>query len=172
MDNEVANANGMDQFLPGEAVGEDISDKYLTFFVEEQIFGLCISNVTSIIQMQEITSMPELPYYVKGIISMRGLVIPIININLRFGKMEQEYTDRTCIIILEMGEHQVGVIVDAVEEVLDILPEDISPRPTLAGQSANYVTGIGKVGGKMVLLLDSHLLVGNDMGMFDMISSI
>ncbi len=165
-ENEIVNE--LEQFLPGDVVpGADVSDKYLTFMVENQLFGLSISNVNGIIQMQPITPMPELPYYVKGIINMRGLVVPIINVNLRFGKMEQEYSDRTCIITLEIGKNQVGIIVDAVEEVLDIEPEAISPRPPLAGQAASYVTGIGKVGAKMVLILDSHLLVGDEMAMYE-----
>ena len=151
----------------------DVSNKFLTFFIENKLFGLSIINVNGITQMQEITPMPELPHYVKGIINMRGTVMPLIDVNLRFGNMEQPYTDRTCIITLEVGGNRVGFIVDAVDAVIDIPQETISPPPPLTGSTAGYVTGIGKcgeAGTKIVLLLDSYSMVGES-GM-DMVGSI
>lgn len=154
------------QRMREEDVTGDLSRKYLTFLVESQTFGLPIRNVNGIIQMQEITTVPELPAHVKGVINMRGRVVPIIDVNLRFGKAEQTYTQRTCIIILETEQGQVGIIVDEVREVLDIPEEDISPRPAMVAQGNSYVDGIGKVGGKMVLLLDSKLLVGQEIAAY------
>ncbi|MCL2578850.1 MAG: chemotaxis protein CheW [Oscillospiraceae bacterium] len=148
---------------------QDVSNKFLTFFIENKLYGLAITNVNGITQIQEITPMPELPYYVKGIINMRGTVIPLIDVNLRFGNMEQPYTDRTCIITLEISGNQVGFIVDAVEAVLDIPDESISPPPPITGSTSGYITGIGKCGDngtKIVLLLDSYALVGE--AAFDM----
>lgn len=155
--------NRLEEYFPGdETIDTDEADKYLTFFVGEQVYGLSIRQVNGIIQMQEITSMPELPYYIKGIINMRGTVIPVLSVHLRFGQAEQEYHERTCIIILDRGDSQAGVIVDAVEAVLDIPPESIAPHPAMASQGESFVTGIAKVGGgKMVLLLDTDLLVGD-----------
>ena len=154
---------GIHQMLQSDDSLADIANKYLTFLVENQTFGLSIRNVNGIIQMQEITPVPELPAHVKGIINMRGMVVPIIDVNLRFGKAEQVYNERTCIIILETEQGQVGIIVDAVKEVLEIPPADISPRPAMGAQSASYINGIGKIGPKIVLLLDSKLLVGQEM---------
>ena len=148
---------------------QDVSNKFLTFFIENKLYGLSIVNVNGITQIQEITPMPELPYYVKGIINMRGTVIPLIDVNLRFGNMEQPYTDRTCIITLEISGNQVGFIVDAVEAVLDIPDENISAPPPITGSTSGYITGIGKcgeAGTKIVLLLDSYALVGE--AAFDM----
>lgn len=157
---------GIHQMFGAEDSSSDISNKYLTFLVEGQTFGLSISNVNGIIQMQEITPMPELPPHVKGIINMRGMVVPIIDVNLRFGKEEQVYTERTCIIILETEKGQVGIIVGEVKEVLDIPAKDVSPRPAVASQGSSYVNGIGKLGTKIVLLLDSGLLVGQEMASY------
>ncbi|MGI6404636.1 MAG: chemotaxis protein CheW [Oscillospiraceae bacterium] len=155
--------SGIQHLLQTEDVGADMANKYLTFLVENQTFGLSIRNVNGIIQMQEITPVPELPAHVKGVINMRGTVVPIIDVNLRFGKAEQTYNERTCIIILETEQGQVGIIVDAVKEVLEIPAEDISPRPAMGTKHASYINGIGKLGDKIVLLLDSKLLVGQEM---------
>lgn len=158
----------MDQTIP-DLPTADLEDKHLTFFVSDQLFSLSIAAVIEIVQIQEITPMPELPFYAKGIINMRGRVIPVIDLNLRFGKMEQEYTERTCIIILEINGAQVGFIVDAVEEVRDLPADSISPPPAISGRVSSYVVGIGKLpGGKMVLVLDSRLLVSDGMDFFDM----
>jgi len=153
----------MDALLQDSETPQDVSNKFLTFFIENKLYGLSIVNVNGITQIQEITPMPELPHYVKGIINMRGTVIPLIDVNLRFGNMEQEYTDRTCIITLEISGNQVGFIVDAVEAVLDIPQESISLPPPLTGSASGYITGIGKTGeggSKIVLLLDSYSMVG------------
>ena len=142
---------------------QDVSNKFLTFFIGGKLYGLSIINVNGITQIQEITPKPELPFYVKGIINMRGTVIPLIDVNLRFGNMEEPYTDRTCIITLEISGNQVGFIVDAVEAVLDIPDENISPPPPITGSTSGYITGIGKCGErgtKIVLLLDSYALMG------------
>jgi len=160
--------NSMDTLLQDAHDGQntqDVSNKFLTFFIENKLYGLSIINVNGITQIQEITPMPELPHYVKGIINMRGTVIPLIDVNLRFGNMEQPYTDRTCIITLEVGGNQVGFIVDAVEAVLDIPEESISAPPPLTGSTSGYITGIGKCGEggtKIVLLIDSNAMVGGE----------
>jgi len=142
---------------------QDDTNKFLTFFCSEKLYGLSIANVNGITQLQDITAMPDLPYYVKGIINLRGVVIPLVDVNLRFGNAEQEYTDRTCIITLEVGGNRIGFIVDAVDAVVDIPQEIISPPPPLAGNLSGYVTGIAKTGEsgtRLVLLLDSNAMVG------------
>ena len=165
----------MDMMLQDNQGSQDVSNKFLTFFIGSKLYGLSIVNVNGITQIQEITPMPELPYYVKGIINMRGTVIPLIDVNLRFGNMEQEYTDRTCIITLEIGGNQVGFIVDAVEAVMDIPGESISSPPPLTGSGSGYITGIGKTGengSKIVLLLDSYSMVGEVAMNFGAVSGV
>jgi len=141
----------------------DVTNKFLTFFAQDKLYGLTIANVNGITQMQDITEMPELPHYVKGIINLRGVVIPLVDVNLRFGNPEQEYTDRTCIVTLEVGGNRIGFIVDAVDAVVDIPEENISPPPALTGSLSGYVVGVAKTGEggtKLVLLLDSNAMVG------------
>ncbi|MCL2068772.1 MAG: chemotaxis protein CheW [Oscillospiraceae bacterium] len=145
-----------------EAANYDLSHKFLTFRVAGQYFGIAIQTVIEILQLQEITPMPELPYYSKGIINMRGRVVPIIDLSLRFNKPEQEYSDRTCIIIVDINGTYVGFLVEAVEEVRDIDREMISPPPAYVNDgSSTYVIGIGKLERYMVLLLDGKLILSD-----------
>jgi len=141
------------------APDSDVSAKYLTFQIDGQHYGVSIANVIEIVQIQPVTELPELPFYAKGVINLRGRVIPLIDVNLRFGKPEREYTDRTCVIIVDIDSVYVGLIVDAVEEVLEIDGGLVTPPPSFsADASARYVTGIGKLDKYMVLLLNSRLL--------------
>jgi len=147
---------------------DDLSNKYLTFKIDGQMYGISIANVIEIVKIQPATTMPELPFYAKGIINLRGRVLPLIDVNLRFNKPEQEYTDRTCIIIVDIDDKHVGFIVDAVDEVLDIDSEKISPPPAFSGGGQNrFVTGVGKMEKHIVLLLNARLLVSDDMMSYD-----
>ena len=159
-------SKNMDSLLQDAQDGinaQDVANKFLTFFAHGKLYGLTIANVNGITQIQEITAMPELPHYVKGIINLRGVVVPLVDVNLRFGNEEQEYTDRTCIITLEVGGNRIGFIVDAVDAVIDIPEENISPPPPLTSNLSGYVTGVAKTGEggtRLVLLLDSFTMVG------------
>ncbi len=126
-------------------ITEEARNRYLTFFIDCQQFGLPITEIVQITQMQEIIAMPGQSNYIKGIINLRGQIIPIIDIRLRFGKQEAEFTERTCIIIAHVGENDVGLIVDTVGEVIDIGREQISPPPQIGIESSHvndYLTGI------------------------------
>jgi purine-binding chemotaxis protein CheW len=151
---------------------DDISMKYLTFRIGDQFFGISIENVISIVQVEAATPLPELPYYAKGIINLRGRVVPLIDVNLRFGRPEPEYNDRTCIIIIDIGGVHVGFIVEAVEEVKDVEESQISSPPRFTGGMENrYVTGVYKAKDRMILLLDSRLLFSDEeFSMFESIS--
>lgn len=151
--------NDMNEILQLSASDGDLSTKYLTFLIDGQHYGLSIANVIEIVQILPMTEMPDIPYYAKGIINLRGRVVPLIDVNLRFGKPEREYTDRTCIIIVDINGEHMGMIVDEVEEVLDIDGSLISPPPSFsAGSSSRYITGIGRLDKNTVLLLDSRLV--------------
>ncbi len=134
--------------------------KYLTFALGAEVFGIEIRHVTEIIGMQAITKVPEVPAYVKGIINLRGKIIPLIDMRLKFNKESIPYDDRTCIIVIEVKQIPVGLIVDNVDEVLNISDENIaSPPETKTNADNKYIQGIGKAGDKVQLLLDCEELL-------------
>ncbi|WP_371372582.1 chemotaxis protein CheW [Sporomusa aerivorans] len=143
---------------------ETQQDKYLTFALDGEFYGIEITYVTEIIGgIQAITPVPELPGYVKGIINLRGRIIPVMDVRLRFRKEAREYTDRTCIIVIELQQVTVGLIVDTVAEVTVIPSVDIVPPPEGAkGGNNRYIKGIGKVGDEVRLLLDCYRLISQD----------
>jgi len=137
--------------------------RFLAFTLGNECYGLEIRYVTEIIGMQEISGIPEAPAYIKGIINLRGMIIPVIDVRLKFKKPEAEYTDRTCIIVVDTGEVSVGLIVDEVYEVLTIDDGDIAPPPDIRiGVKSKYLAGIGKSEGRVILLLDSKNLFFSD----------
>lgn len=135
--------------------------KFLTFVLGNEVYGLEIQYVTEIIGgIQAITEVPELPPYVKGIINLRGKIIPVIDVRLRFNKAPKEYNDRTCVIVIDIRDISVGLIVDAVAEVMNIPEEEIVPPPEVSkGVQNRYIRGIGKVGSEVKLLLDCEKLI-------------
>ena len=137
--------------------------KYLTFTLGSEDYGLDIKYVTEIIGIQEITEVPELPEYIRGIINIRGKIIPVMDVRLRFRKSFREYNDRTCIVVVETEDISVGLIVHAVSEVISIQDEDIVKPPDLNKKLGNkYIKGIGKVKNEVKLLLDCNKLLGSD----------
>jgi len=140
-------------------------DKYLTFHLNEEEYGIEIRQVTEIIGIQGITSVPDMPYYVKGVINLRGKVIPVMDVRMRFNINEIEYNDRTCIIVINVSGYPVGLIVDYVSEVLDIPKSNIEPPPRLhKAEGHQFVQGMGKVGDKVKILLNAdRLLFGEDL---------
>lgn len=148
---------------------DDISMKYLTFKIGGQFYGVSIENVISIIQIEPATPLPELPYYAKGIINLRGRVVPLVDVNLRFGRAEPEYDERTCIIIVDIDGVYVGFIVESVEEVKDVEDSRVSPPPRFSsGMENRYITGVYKDNNQMILLLNSRLLFSDEeFGLFE-----
>ncbi len=141
--------------------GEDTQeDKYLTFVIGKEDFGIEIRYVTEIIGIQGITEVPDMPHYVKGVINLRGKVITVMDIRLRFGVIERPYDDRTCIIVININEQPVGLIVDRVLEVLDIQKSEIEPPPIMKkGKSNRFIQGMGKVGDQVKMLLNANKLL-------------
>lgn len=137
--------------------------RFLTFTLEKEVFGIEIKYVTEIIGIQSITKVPEVPHYVKGIINLRGKIIPVIDMRIKFGKDPAEYDDRTCIIVIDISEVSVGLIVDNVDEVLTIDDEGIAAPPAnKTGFENRYIKGIGKANGQVQLLLDCERLLKAD----------
>lgn len=147
--------------------GEDTQkDKFLTFSLGTEVYGIEIKFVTEIIGMQSVTQIPDLPEYVKGIINLRGKIIPVVDVRLRFKKMYREYNDRTCIVVVDIKGVALGLIVDAVEEVLIIAAQEIvlPPQFNTGSDHHHFIKGIGKVGTDVKLILDSdRLLSDNEM---------
>jgi len=137
--------------------------RFLTFTLEDEVYGIEIKYVTEIIGIQLITKVPEVLDYVKGIINLRGKIIPVIDVRLKFGKESIEYNDRTCIVVIDIAEVSVGLIVDNVDEVLTINDQDIAAPPAnKTGFENKYIKGIGKSGDKVQLLLDCERLLKTD----------
>jgi purine-binding chemotaxis protein CheW len=137
--------------------------RFLTFSIGNENYGIEIRHVTEIIGIQEITVVPELPHYIKGIINLRGKIIPVLDVRLRFKREPKDYNDRTCIIVVDIMDASVGLIVDEVSEVITIEDENIVPPPSIkSGFHNNYVKGIGKVGNDVKLLLDCDKLLNYD----------
>lgn len=134
--------------------------RFLTFSIGKEVYGIEIKYVTEIINIQKITDIPELPDYIQGIINLRGKIIPVLDVRLRFKKESKEYSDRTCIIVVDIEDISVGLIVDSVAEVTTIAENDIVPPPDVnTGFSNRYIKGIGKVGDEVKLLLDCTRLL-------------
>ncbi|MBN2510395.1 MAG: purine-binding chemotaxis protein CheW [Spirochaetales bacterium] len=136
-------------------------NKYLLFRLAGEVYGIMIGYVTDIIELKPVTYIPDMPAYVKGVINLRNKIIPVIDLRIRFGMPEREYDDRTCIIVITMGELSVGFIVDTVTEVKEILDTDISDPPKFneSGIDASYIAGLGKVHDEVKILIDvEHVL--------------
>lgn len=136
---------------------------FMTFQAGKEFFGVNISYVKQIIAMQPITVVPEVEDYIKGLINLRGKIIPVIDVRVRFKMKPKDYTDRTCIIVVDVKSTVVGLIVEKIAEVDTILDADIVPPPTLGGRGTNehskYVYGLAKTGETVKLLLDPEKLI-------------
>lgn len=139
---------------------DDMKGRFLTFLVDKELYGIGLRNVMEIVGIQPITQLPEMPDYIKGIVNLRGKIIPVMDVRLRFKKPGQDYHDRTCIIVIDYKDLSVGLIVDSVCEVLAIPDEDIVDKPEINSKgSRGYISSVGKIGERVILLLDSEKLM-------------
>lgn len=140
-----------------------ILGKVMTFYVGEQVYGVEINDVVEIIEVPQITKVPSLPNYIKGIINVRSKVVPVIDIRLRFGKEEIPYTSRTCTIILSRDDISVGVIVDSVADVEDIFANDITATPDNRSVNTNaFIQYMIRSGENVKLILDVEKLLNDE----------
>lgn len=132
-----------------------IGGKFLTFFLAEEAYGLEILKVHEIIGMMPITRVPRTPEFIRGVINLRGKVIPVVDLRCKFGMPAGEQTDQTCTIVVEVGSIEMGIVVDKVSEVLDINANQIDDAPSFGvAVNTDFVLGIGKTGDKVTILLD------------------
>ncbi len=160
MARELADMNSELGDLQDDEEDDTIADMYLTFDLGNEDYGIGIMFVTEIVGMQNITEVPDMPDFVKGVVNLRGQVIPVVDVRLRFNMKPREYDERTCIIVLSIRDVQIGLVVDTVNEVLTIDDSQISPPPKVAtANSARYIKGMGKVDEEVKILLDGEKLL-------------
>ena len=154
----------------GGAVVSKINEapaQYLTFSLGGEMFGVGILNVKEIIEYGNLTEIPMMPAFIRGVINLRGSVVPVIDLSARFGSKTTEVGRRTCIVIVEVPDedtrHDIGIIVDAVSEVLEIPGSEIEPPPSFGAKiRADFIFGMGKVAGKFVILLEINKVLSVD----------
>lgn len=143
------------------------SQQYVTFSLAEEVFAIGIQQVREIIEYDNVTTVPMMPTFVKGVINLRGSVVPVIDLSARFGRGMGEINRRTCIVIVEIGLgeelQELGVVVDAVSEVLEIPSTEIEPPPAFGTKiRADFISGIGKVNERFVILLNVDKVLAID----------
>ena len=152
---------------PENEVGEEDEDtmegKYLSFPLHNVVYGVEIRCVTEVIRFQEITAVPHMPEFMKGVINLRGRVIPTMDVRNRFLIPDREYDDRTCIVVVDIDQIAVGLIVDTVTGVVSIEAKDVEPPPkTRQTGDMQFILGMGKHDGKIIVLLNVHKLLRED----------
>ncbi len=152
---------------------EQRAGKYLTFVLADETYGFEILKVREIIGMMDITSIPRTPDFVHGVINLRGKIIPVIDLRLKFGMPSTEQTEETCIIVVNIADVEVGTVVDQVSEVLDVAGADIEDAPSFGvSVDTDFILGMGKAEDRVTILLDVDKVFGDgDMGALTKIAS-
>ena len=159
--------------LPGAALptavagAGDVPAQYLTFSLAGEMFAVGILNVKEIIEFGHLTEVPMMPAFIRGVINLRGAVVPVIDLAARFGAKPTEVARRTCIVILEVIDQEahsdIGIMVDAVSEVLEIPPGEIEPPPSFGAKiRADFISGMGKIAGKFVIILNINKILSTE----------
>jgi purine-binding chemotaxis protein CheW len=159
--------------VQGAAIGQGQFEphQYLTFMLGGETYAMVILAIKEIIEYGSLTQVPRMPTFIRGVINLRGAVVPVIDLSARFGKAATQVTRRTCIVIVEVAagndeQHDtqvVGVMVDAVNAVLEIAPHEIEPPPSFGAHiRADFMSGMGKVNGKFVIILNIHHVLSVD----------
>jgi purine-binding chemotaxis protein CheW len=145
----------------------DLAGKYLTFALADEEYGLPVLRVREIIKMMDITGVPQVPPHIKGVLNLRGKVVPVIDLRIKFGLAQADITSRTCIIVVEVAlassRVMMGIIVDRVSEVLNIVADEIEQTPEFGDRvCTDYIRGMAKVKGSVKILLDLDRVLGAD----------
>ena len=140
----------------------DINDMYLTFGLGSEEYGIGINFVTEIVGMQRVMEVPDVPAFIKGVINLRGKVIPVMDVRKRFNMPEEVYNERTVIIVLDINGVLIGLIVDNVSEVMEIPENHIDQPPQFGANREGVIRGLGKQGNKVAILLDAQRLISEN----------
>lgn len=140
--------------------------KFLSFYLSKEEYGIAILKVREIIGMVDVTPLPRTPDFVRGVINLRGKIIPVIDLRLKFGMAPVDYTNETCIVVVDVGREgeapmQVGCIVDTVSEVLSVECEQFESAPRCANAAGDYIAGLGKLKDRVLILLDIDKVIGD-----------
>ena len=142
---------------------DTVANRYLTFRLNDEDYGVEIEYVTEIVCIPKITEVPDLPDFVKGVVNLRGQVIPVLDLRTKFHMEPREYDAKTCVIVIHLDKMFIGLIVDTVQDVREILPENVSPAPHLSNAPASrYILGLGKVGEAVNILLDVKKILSEE----------
>jgi purine-binding chemotaxis protein CheW len=150
-----------------EAQGSTEQQQYLTFTLGEEMFAIGILAIREIIEYGNLTEVPMTPPFIRGVINLRGAVVPVVDLAVRFGREPRPSSKRTCIVIIDIasanGTQEMGIVVDAVSEVLEIPDADIEPPPEFGARiRIDFISGMGKVNGKFVVMLDVERILSLD----------
>jgi purine-binding chemotaxis protein CheW len=148
-------------------VANEEDHQYLTFLLGGEMFAIAILNIKEIIEYGSLTEVPMMPSFIRGVINLRGSVVPVVDLSARFGRNKTEVSRRTCIVIIEVEggdeKHDIGVMVDSVSEVLEIPRSEIEPPPAFGAKiRVDFMAGMGKVAGKFVIILDANKVLSVD----------
>ena len=157
----MSDISGMISF---DNIEEVDKEQFMTFTCDYEVYGVSIKYVNEIIGLQQITAIPESEDYIIGLINLRGKIIPVIDVRIRFGKEPLEYNDRTCVIVIEVASTIIGLIEDGIEGVVSFAESEVTPPPSVSKlelQSRKYVFGIGRIDGNVKLLLDPNKLIND-----------
>jgi purine-binding chemotaxis protein CheW len=140
--------------------------KFLSFYLSKEEYGIAILKVREIIGMVDVTPLPRTPEFVRGVINLRGKIIPVIDLRRKFNMQPADYTNETCIVVVDVGREgessvQVGCIVDTVSEVLSVDSEQFEQPPRCANASGDYIAGLGKLKDRVLILLDIDRVIGD-----------
>jgi purine-binding chemotaxis protein CheW len=156
-----------DKTSPIAVAAMDMDNKFLQFELEGELYGVEISKVREINGLMEITAVPKTPTFMKGLINLRGKVLPVIDLRLKFGLAEGEYNDRTSIIVIDIrsihGQVHMGIIVDTVSEVISLGSRQIEPPPSFGSQlKSEYIKGVAKIRDRVIIILDIDLILTDE----------
>ncbi|HUH58610.1 MAG TPA: chemotaxis protein CheW [Candidimonas sp.] len=163
----------------GREQDKDSHHQYLTFMLRGEVFAIDILVIKEIIEYDNLTDVPMMPDFIRGVINLRGSVVPVVDLAARFGRARAEITRRTCIVIIEVegeedGETQdVGVVVDAVNAVIEIAANQIEPAPAFGAKvRSDFIRGMGKVDGRFVIILNANKVLSlDDLAMLERIGA-
>lgn len=158
-------ANKQETAMSEISQGEE--DQFLTFTLAKEMFAIGILNIKEILEYGQVTAVPMMPEFIRGVINLRGAVVPVVDLRARFGRTQSDITKRTCIVIIEVtaegARQDIGVVVDTVSEVLEIPAGEIEPPPAFGAKiRADFIAGMGKVNGNFVIILDVDKVLSVD----------
>lgn len=142
---------------------DDLIGRFLTFWIGETIYGIELLNVLEIVKVQPITRVPAVASYIKGIINLRGKIVPVIDVRLKFNYPSTTYNDKTCIIVIDINDMRVGLIVDQVLEVINVDQGESTSPPNASGTN-QYLNSIANIDGRIIMIIDCQKFFASDLG--------